>query len=131
MNVAWLASSAPNTATARAPPTCRLVLNTPLAVPAWCPGTLFSRSPVVGGVTSGPASPIRTMSAASAPTGVEAGTAARITRPAVIRPRPAVMSVRAPSRSATRALNGVSEAPISIIGRKAAPVTSGDRPRSC
>jgi hypothetical protein len=30
-----------------------------------------------------------------------------------------------------RALNGVSDAPITIIGRKATPVASGDRPRSC
>ena len=41
------------------------------------------------------------------------------------------MSTRAPSRSAMRALNGVSAAPISIIGRKTAPVPSADRPRSC
>jgi hypothetical protein len=37
MKVAWSASSAPKTATASAPPICRLVLNTPLAVPARYP----------------------------------------------------------------------------------------------
>ena len=46
MKLAWLARSAPNTATAKAPPACRLVLNTPPAVPARCPGTLLSRTAV-------------------------------------------------------------------------------------
>src|SRR6266496_2465566 len=63
---ARLASIAPKTATARAPPTCRLVLNTPLALPARCPGTLFSRTAVTGGITRGPANPTRTISMASA-----------------------------------------------------------------
>src|SRR5207247_10190347 len=52
VNVPWCASSAPNTATASAPPTCRLVLNRPLAVPARWPGTLLSSTPVTGGITS-------------------------------------------------------------------------------
>jgi hypothetical protein len=64
VKVAWLASSAPNTATASAPPNCRLVLNTPLAVPARCAGTLLSRTAVTGGDTSGPASPTGTIRAA-------------------------------------------------------------------
>jgi hypothetical protein len=70
--------------TARAPPTCRLVLNTPLAVPAWCAGTLLSRTAVTGGITNGPASPIRTISTASTQMGVVAGTAPRATSPDVI-----------------------------------------------
>jgi hypothetical protein len=71
---------------ARAPPTWRLVLNTPLATPAWWPGMLSSRTAVTGGMTSGPASPVSTISPASVQTGAEGG-------------------------------------------RKAAPVTRGDRPR--
>src|SRR5437763_13421293 len=125
------ASSAPKTATASAPPTCRLVLNTPLAVPVRCPGAAASSTAVTGGMTSGPASPTRTMSVANAQTGVAGGMSARAVRPAVITARPAVMTVRAPSRSAMRALNGVSTAPISIIGRNATPVANGERPRSC
>ena len=123
--------SAPNTATARAPPICRLVLNTPLAVPVRCPGAAASSTAVTGGMTSGPASPTRTMSVANAQTGVAGGMSARAVRPAVITARPAVMTVRAPSRSAMRALNGVNAAPMSIIGRNAAPAPSGDRPRIC
>src|SRR5437763_7129522 len=72
-NVASLASRAPKTATAKAPPTWRLVLNTPLAVPARCPGTLLSNTAVTGGMTRGPASPTRAISTASAHTGVQAG----------------------------------------------------------
>jgi len=41
MKVWGWASRAPKTATARAPPSCRLGLNTPPAVPARCPGTAF------------------------------------------------------------------------------------------
>jgi hypothetical protein len=37
MKVAWSASSTPKTTTASAPPICRLVLNTPLAVSARYP----------------------------------------------------------------------------------------------
>jgi hypothetical protein len=42
-----------------------------------------------------------------------------------------VTSTRAPSLSARRALNGVSAAPITIIGTNAMPVASGDSPRNC
>jgi hypothetical protein len=112
-------------------PTWRLVLNTPLAVPARCPGTLLSRTAVTGGDTRGPARPTRTISTASTQTGVEDPTTARTARPAVIRTRPPPMSSRAPSRSARRALKGVRAAPTSIMGRNASPVASGDRPRSC
>jgi hypothetical protein len=47
-----LVSSAPNTGTARAPPICRLVLNTPLAVPARCAGTRLIRTAVTGALGS-------------------------------------------------------------------------------
>ena len=59
------ASSAPNTAMARAPPSWRLVLNTPLAVPASASGTLFSNTAVIGGITSGPARPTGSISTAT------------------------------------------------------------------
>src|SRR4051794_26795825 len=90
---------------ARAPPICRLVLNTPLAVPVRWAGTLLSRTAVTGGMISGPARPTGTISPASAQTGVEGGARPRVARSAVIRTSPAVMSTRAPSRSTRRALN--------------------------
>ena len=75
------ASRAPNTAMASAPPIWRLVLNTPLAVPAWWSGTLLSSTAVTGGIVSGPASPTRIISSASAHTGVDAGAAAMTSEP--------------------------------------------------
>jgi hypothetical protein len=57
MNIARLASMAPKTATAKAPPAWRLVLNTPPTTPERCPGTLLTRAAVTGGITKGPASP--------------------------------------------------------------------------
>jgi hypothetical protein len=106
-------------------------LNTPLATPVRYAGTLLSRTAISGGITSGPARPTRTITAARAGTGVADGRPARITSPAVIETSPAVMRTFAPSFSAMRALSGVSAAPVSIIGKNAAPVPSGDRPRSC
>src|SRR3954452_23485404 len=88
------ASSAPKTATASAPPTCRLVLKPPLATPARCPGTALSSIAVPGGMTSGPARPTSTISRASAQTGVRAGASPSRVRPVVIAISPAVMSGR-------------------------------------
>ncbi len=84
MNVAGWASSAPKTATARAPPTCRLVLNTPLAVPARCGGTLFSRKGSgrrrsASSAGTRPRCPVRTGPATAEGTG-SSRTAARSTR---------------------------------------------------
>jgi hypothetical protein len=130
-NVAWLANSAPKTATASAPPSWRLVLNTPLAVPARDAGTLFKSTAVTGGETNGPASPTRTISAESPHTGVAAETRPMVASPAVIRPSPLAISARAPNRSAIRAVNGVRLAPISIIGRNATPVANEESPCCC
>ena len=77
----WSASSAPKTATASAPPIWRLVLNTPLAVPAWWSGTLLSSTAVTGGMISGPPRPTSTISTASTHTGVEDGSQAEHARP--------------------------------------------------
>ena len=51
--------------------------------------------------------------------------------PAAIRTSPAATTRRAPRRSAMRALNGVSTAPLTIIGRNTSPVWNADRPCSC
>src|SRR4051794_14878386 len=128
---ALVAQTAPNPAPASAPPTWRLVLNTPLAVPARWPGTLLSSRPVTGGITSGPPSPTKTISTASSHSGVAAGTTASATRPTAITTSPATTNGRTPRRSASRALNGVSTRLVSIIGRKTTPVPSDDRPRCC
>src|SRR3954462_9438536 len=125
------ANSAPNTATASAPPSCRLVLNTPLAVPARWAGTAASSTAVVGGITSGPDRPTGISSTASAQTGVRAGTAARATQPATAQSWPATIGPRGPTRSAIRAENGVRQALKTIIGRNAAPAASEDSPRTC
>ena len=79
---------APNTATASAPPSWRLVLNTPLAVPASSSGTLFNNTVVIGGMINGAASPTGSMSAATV-TGlaVEVAMASRA-RPTAIRTSP-------------------------------------------
>ena len=91
----------------------------------------MSKTAVTGGMTRGPASPTRTMAAASAQVGAVDGASPMMTRPPVISVRPPAISSRAPSLSASRALTGVRAAPTSIIGRNAAPVASGDRPRNC
>ena len=44
---------------------------------------------------------------------------------------PVVISSRAPTRSAIRALSGVKAAPTSIIGTNATPVAKDERPRCC
>jgi hypothetical protein len=48
---------APKTAMASAPPSWRLVLNTPLTVPASESGTLFNSTEVIGGMMNGPGEP--------------------------------------------------------------------------
>ena len=57
-----------------------------------------------------------------------AGTTARTARPTAIRVSPAQISVRGPNRSAMRAMNGVSAAPTSIIGRNTSPVGERRQP---
>ncbi|KAG1534414.1 hypothetical protein G6F50_015569 [Rhizopus delemar] len=123
--------SAPNTATASAPPTCRHVLNTPLAVPANAPGTLDNSTAVTGGATNGPAKPTSTISAAIHTTGAVGGSSATAANPAAMLTRPLTIIVRALKRRTRRALNGVSTSPINIIGRKATPVSGAERPRCC
>src|SRR5574337_709005 len=88
MKSADRASSAPNTATANAPPIWRLVLNTPLAVPASAAGTLESNTTATGGATNGPDRPTSTISAAIHAAGVDAGKAATATRPMAMLTRP-------------------------------------------
>jgi hypothetical protein len=100
MNVSDCARSAPNTATARAPPTRRLVLKTALAVPAKRLGTLLSNTAVTGGDTNGPAKPTSLIIADNCHTGVEGGNTAMVASPIVLEARPATMSVRDPTRRA-------------------------------
>ena len=64
------------------------------------------------------------------PAGVDAGALAMTASPTAITPRPALTIEREPIRSATRALNGVNTAPMTIIGRNTQPVSNADRPRS-
>ena len=91
----------------------------------------MSNTAIVGGIDSGPASPIRIMTVPSSHIGAVGGMTAISTRPTVIEANPAVIGARAPNRSTMRALNGVSTSPPAIIGRKVRPVSRGDSPRSC
>lgn len=65
------ASGASKTARIRTPPTCRLMLNTPLATPVRWSGAAPSSSVVTGSITRGPAGPTGTMRKGTAHTGVE------------------------------------------------------------
>jgi len=124
-------SKAPKTATAKAPPIWRLVLNAPLAVPAKCPGTLFKRTDVIGGATNGPAKPTNTITAAIHLTGVEIGKNAMQVNPADMDTRPIAIRALGLKRCIIRELNGVSTKPVNIIGKKATPVSAADKPRCC
>jgi hypothetical protein len=79
----------------------------------------------------GPATPGSIIATAIAAIGVVVVTTASATRPAARSTSPLVITERAPNRSASRALSGVSTAPVTVIGRNTMPVASGERPRSC
>ena len=74
-----------------------------------------------GGITSGPARPTGNISTATVAGDAFGDAAANRVKQAAIRTRPAATTWRVPRRSAIHALNGISTAPLTIIGRNTRP----------
>ncbi len=130
-NVAWCATSAPNTATASALPACRAELNTPPASPARSGATPASMAAVTDGTAKPSPTPSGTSSRASNGRARPVPTAAsRPSRPSAATTWPVTIGIRGPYRPAACADATLAAATRPDMGRNISPAASADIPSS-
>ncbi len=125
------AISAPNTATASVPPTCRLELRIPAARPAWSAGMASSSTTVSEGSAKPSPSPAGTSAAASSSRPPDVLASISASMPSALNNSPAQIVTCGPNRAAIFAEVRLALDSRAVMGRNIRPATTADSPSTC